>query len=110
MVGQVLQLTLGLVGGAGGFREYKGPEDSYTASPLNGNPGGTAITVTATSYPIAVGGGGTPPGAGPATGGPGNVSTFSTVTSTGGGGGGSLGGPGPRDGANGGSGGVDLHR
>ena len=92
-------------GGAGGFREYKGPEDSYTASPLNGNPGGTAITVTATSYPIVVGGGGTSPGAGPATGGPGNVSTFSTVTSTGGGGGGSLGGPGPRDGANGGSGG-----
>ena len=36
-------------GGAGGFREFKGPEDSYTASPLDGNPGGTAVTVTATS-------------------------------------------------------------
>ena len=26
-------------GGGGGFREYKGPSDCYTASPLNGNPG-----------------------------------------------------------------------
>ena len=44
--------------GAGGFREYKGPADCYTASPLNGNPGGTAVTVTAQAYPITVGGGG----------------------------------------------------
>ena len=42
-------------GGAGGFREYKGPSDCYTASPLNGNPGGTAITVSAQAYPITVG-------------------------------------------------------
>ncbi len=45
-------------GGAGGFREYKGPADSYTASPLNGNPGGTEITLAAQAYPIVVGGGG----------------------------------------------------
>ena len=46
-------------GGAGGFREYKSPVTPYTASPLNGNPGGTSVTLTATSYPITVGAGGT---------------------------------------------------
>jgi hypothetical protein len=77
-------------GGAGGFREYKGPSDCYTASPLNGNPGGTAITVTETAYPITVGGGGTG-GVRPGTnGGSGSNSIFSTITSAGGGGGGSL--------------------
>ena len=46
-------------GGAGGFREYKAPLNGcYTASPLDGNPGGTSITVTAQAYPITVGGGG----------------------------------------------------
>ena len=79
--------------GAGGFREYKGPADCYSASPLNGNPGGTAVTVTATSYPITVGAGGS---AGPGTASPnipgnnganGSNSIFSTVTATGGGGG-----------------------
>jgi len=74
-------------GGAGGFREYKGPADSYTASPLNGNPGGTAVTVTAQAYPITVGAGGT---GGPNTsygqaGTNGNPSVFSTITSTAGG-------------------------
>jgi hypothetical protein len=72
-------------GGAGGFREYKNSCDSYTASPLNGNPCGTAITVTATGYPITVGGAG---GAG--TGGSkdstrGGNSVFSCITSAGGG-------------------------
>jgi len=71
-------------GGAGGFREYKGPADSYTASPLNGNPGGTSVTVTAQAYTITVGAGGTGNGANVA-GSSGNPSTFSTVTSTGGG-------------------------
>ncbi len=66
-------------GGAGGFREYKSPVTPYTASPLDGNPGGTEITVTATGFPIAVGGGG-------ASGSNKGVnSTFSTVTSAGGG-------------------------
>ena len=73
-------------GGAGGFREYKGPADCYAASPKNGNPGGTAVTVTATSFPITVGAGGSP--GGPAKGNPGSNSIFSTITSTGGGGGG----------------------
>ena len=76
-------------GGAGGFREYKGPADSYTASPLNGNPCGTAVTLTAQAYPITVGGGGTagvaPGSPNPTNGGVGNPSTFSTITSTGGG-------------------------
>ena len=81
-------------GGAGGFREYKNSCDPYTASPLNGNPGGTAITLTATGYPITVGAGGgpgagAPPGGSPAKGGAGSNSVFSTITSTGGGGGGS---------------------
>ena len=86
-------------GGGGGFREYKGPADSYTASPLNGNPGGTAITVTATSFPITVGAGATGNNCG-TTGTNGNPSTFSTVTSTAGGGGGAR-----TTGAAGGSGG-----
>ena len=78
----------GAGGGGGGFREYKAPTTPYTASPLDGNPCGTAITVTATAYPITVGAGGA---AGPEssgiTGGQGGTSTFSTVSSAGGGGG-----------------------
>ena len=75
-------------GGAGGFREYRAPlSGCYAVSPLNGNPGGTSITVTAQAYPIAVGGGG-PGGSGPCnTGNSGGVSTFACVTSAGGGGG-----------------------
>jgi len=72
-------------GGAGGFREYKGPATPYTASPLDGNPGGTSVTLTATSYPITVGAGGTA-GSG-SVGGDGANSVFSTITSAGGGGG-----------------------
>ena len=71
-------------GGAGGFREYKSPLDTYTASPLNGNPGGTAITVTAQTYPITIGSGGAG-GSPPGNGVPGSDSTFSTITSVGGG-------------------------
>ena len=74
-------------GGAGGFREDKSPVTPYTASPLDG---AGAITVSATTYPITVGGGGTA-GSGTAIpvvgGGQGNLSTFSTITSAGGGGG-----------------------
>jgi len=46
-------------GGAGGFRETKSPVTPYTASPLDGyaTPA-NRITVTATGYPISVGGGG----------------------------------------------------
>lgn len=89
-------------GGAGGFREYKSPVTPYTASPLDGNPGGTSITVSATPYPITVGGGGAGGGI------PalclsvnGSPSVFSSIISTGGGGGGSA----PDSGKAGGSGG-----
>jgi len=98
-------------GGAGGFREYKGPADSYTASPLNGNPGGTAVTVTAQAYPITVGAG----GAGntgayntPYDATQGANSVFSTITSTGGGAGGFQSTP-PVSKNNGGSGGGAGH-
>jgi len=77
-------------GGAGGFREYKNSCDPYTASPLNGNPGGTAITVLATPYPITVGAGGATGGQ-CGRGGDGNNSIFSTITSAAGGGGGGKG-------------------
>ncbi len=77
-------------GGAGGFREDKSPITPYTASPLEG---AGPITVTATSFPITVGAGGTAgvytPGGPTTNGGTGVNSTFSTITSAGGGGGGS---------------------
>jgi|TARA_R110002020_G_scaffold1721_4_gene7889 hypothetical protein len=90
-------------GGAGGFREFKNSCDGYTASPLNGNPGGTSVTVCAQGYPITVGAGGTA-GVPNSTVGPnGANSVFSTVTSAGGGGSGS--GPSAKNAADGGSGG-----
>ena len=92
-------------GGAGGFREYKSPLDSYTASPLNGNPCGTAITVTSTAFPITVGAGGASRPSSPSSNGAsGSNSIFSTITSAGGGGGGSNA-PSPCAGVSGGSGG-----
>ena len=75
-------------GGAGGFREYKNSCDPYTASPLNGNPGGTAITVSVSPYPITVGGGGTVSTPVPTAANKGADSIFSSITSTGGGQGG----------------------
>jgi len=94
-------------GGAGGFREVSSPSAPYTASPLNGYPTpGNRITVTATGFPITVGGGGAAaPNTSPNTQGtPGSNSVFSTITSTGGGGGGAGANPGS-GGLNGGSGG-----
>jgi len=84
-------------GGAGGFREGKATSDCYSASPLNA-PGG--LPVSATTYPITVGAGGSPGSGHPGSGIPfpapsytgatsGSNSVFSTVTSTGGGRGGS---------------------
>jgi len=70
-------------GGAGGFREScGGASGCYTTSPLS-NPCG-ALPVTVQGYPITVGGGGS---ASPtaSSGGQGNNSVFSTITSTGGG-------------------------
>jgi len=102
-------------GGAGGFREYKAPTTPYTASPLDGNPGGTSITVTAQAYPITVGGGGSSgTGSTPicTTASPvntqGSTSTFSTVSSAGGGAGGGTGTP-TGAGGDGGSGGGGVH-
>ena len=75
-------------GGAGGFREshstcVSGP---YTASPL-ATP--TGLTMTATTYPVTVGGGGAGSCGPNNLGNNGSPSVFSTITSTGGGGGGS---------------------
>ena len=96
-------------GGAGGYRETKNPISPYTASPLCGYPTpGNRITLTATGYPITVGGGGGPgcssPGGGNTPGVNGSNSSFSTITSTGGGGG-TSGGASAGHGGTGGSGG-----
>jgi len=74
-------------GGAGGFREYESPVTPYTSSPLDGNPGGTAITVSAAPYAITVGGGGAggTPYPGAYAGANGDNSVFSSITSAGGG-------------------------
>ena len=95
-------------GGAGGYRESSGTgSGAYGTNPLSN--GVSDLTVTAQTYPISVGGGGsgvaTPPGG--QAGGNGSNSVFSTITSAGGGGGGR--GPGSTPGANGGSGGGVLH-
>jgi len=68
--------------GAGGFREVKTPITPYTASPLDGYPSSpNRITVTATSFPITVGAGGTNTPSNSS----GSNSIFSTITSAGGG-------------------------
>tara|TARA_E500000305_G_scaffold69310_2_gene55378 strand:+ start:961 stop:2265 length:1305 start_codon:yes stop_codon:yes gene_type:complete len=76
-------------GGAGGFRIYSTAPGSN--SPLNnsGASPNTAITVTATNYPITIGAGGAgAPSGSPDGGSKGNNSVFSTVTSALGGAGG----------------------
>ena len=93
-------------GGAGGFRESKSGVDCYSASPLEG---ATPITVTASPYPISVGGGGSgnsSPNNLPTTQATaGAPSTFSTITSVGGGFGGNNTPCAHINGTNGGSGG-----
>ena len=76
-------------GGAGGFREAKDSDinSPHTASPLAAT---TGITVSATTYPITVGGGGSggnggPEGCNTTQGTNGSNSIFSTITSAGGG-------------------------
>ena len=81
-------------GGAGGFREGRDITPSYTASPLVAPAG---LTVTATGFPITVGGGGGP-------GSSGSTSTFSSISSAGGGNGGPLNNTGTAGGSGGGSG------
>ena len=75
-------------GGAGGLRFSA---STFTAPCTSAPRAGSALSVTASSYPITVGGGGTVSGPGNpdgVQGGPGSNSIFSTITSTGGGGGG----------------------
>jgi len=86
-------------GGAGGFREGYNP-GSYCASPL----ATSALPVSATTYPITVGGGAAARAAGAGVGNSGSPSTFSTITSAGGGGGGYTGCNGLNGGSGGGSG------
>ena len=74
--------------GAGGFREGRNnPITPYTASPLAAAC--SALTISATSFPITVGAGGAPSASGPSNGsglsGKGSNSVFSTITSAGGG-------------------------
>ena len=96
-------------GGAGGFRELVSPSAPYSASPLDGYPSApNRITVTATAYPITVGGGGAAGCTNAAKGTNGNPAVFSTITSTGGGG--AAGDTAPtRDGNPGGSGGSNAY-
>ena len=92
-------------GGAGGFREYKSPATPYTSSPLDGNPGGTSVVVTATAFPICIGGGGAggdPGGPSMVTGTNGTNTTFATIISAGGGGGAGNNPPGAQNGGSGG--------
>ena len=70
--------------GAGGYREVKSPVTPYTASPLCGH--GTPanhVTLTATAFPIQVGGGGAAPATTSSSNG--TPSIFSTITAAGGG-------------------------
>jgi hypothetical protein len=104
-------------GGAGGFRETKSPVTPYTASPLCGySTPGNRVTVTATAFPVVVGGG----GAGAVVGSPdaagrrgtnGVNSSFGGITGAGGGAGGAAysSSPDGATGANGGSGGGGGH-
>ena len=94
-------------GGAGGMRFFSTAPGSNHPINNSGASPNTSITVTATAFPITVGGGGSG-GPASAAGGAtaGASSTFSTVTSAGGGVGGSSGNaPGDAAGSPGGSGG-----
>jgi hypothetical protein len=71
-------------GGAGGFRTSSGAASGcYSTSPLGS--GVSALPVSATSYPITVGGGGSGSPSRSGTSNSGGSSTFSNVTSAGGG-------------------------
>ena len=95
-------------GGAGGFREVKGPAQSYTASPLDGfGTPANRVTVTAQAYPIVIGAGGAG-GIGPSNSNPGANGVNSSglgIASAGGGAGKQDQGPGNNTGQPGGSGG-----
>ena len=99
------ELTDGAGGGAGGVRESYTPAVSgpYTASPLKAACG--AIAVTATTFPITVGGGGALGSGTTQKGSNGSNSVFSTITSAGGGAAGQCSSSPGNSGSNGGSGG-----
>jgi hypothetical protein len=89
--GSDIAATAGGGGGAGGYRESGGTASGcYAVSPLGSSPSSVAaLPVTATAFPVVVGGGATAtPTSGACRNSPGSDSTFSTITSTGGGGGG----------------------
>ena len=96
-------------GGAGGYRESPGTATCYTASPLGASPA-TAVTVTAQSYPIDVGGGGAAGGSPGCKGTPGANSVALGITSTGGGGGSGYACTGLDGGSGGGGGGCGPNR
>ena len=73
-------------GGAGGYREGKTPQCTYTASPLACTSGANnGLPVSVQGYSITVGGGGAGAPSTPGIGTNGGVSTFSPITSAGGG-------------------------
>ena len=91
-------------GGGGGWRASSGTTTgSYTAGPGPLTSPVSALPISATGYPITVGGGGTGvPAPSNCNGGSGSTSTFSTVSSAGGGGGGGQGANGVAGGSGGG--------
>jgi len=96
-------------GGAGGYRESPGAASGcYSVSPLGTSPA-AALPVTATGYPVTIGGGGTGgPSSPKCRGCSGSNSVFAgttTITSAGGGYGGRAGGDPAQDGTQGGGGG-----
>jgi len=97
-------------GGGGGYRESSGAASGcYTVSPLGACV--SALPVSATTYPVTVGAGGSG-GIHPARATSGSNSVFSTITSTGGGSGGNngadtAGDPGGSGGGAGGGGGLN---
>src|SRR5210317_241491 len=99
-------------GGAGGFRYSASTYCSPACAPGHPLRNTCGLSVTATTYPVTVGGGGTGAPAQPCRGGIGSSSIFSTITSSGGGGGGT-GGPYPtisgEAGGSGGGGGGRLY-
>jgi hypothetical protein len=92
-------------GGAGGTRYSDGTiSGCYTAGPAPLSA--SALSISATAFPITVGGGAA---ASPNTGASGNSSTFSTITSAGGGGGGGWSSPTSYNATSGGSGGGGTY-
>src|SRR6056300_635008 len=75
-------------GGAGGFRYSASTYCSPACAPGHPLRNTCGLSVTATTYPVTVGGGGIGAPAQPCRGGTGSSSIFSTITSSGGGGGG----------------------